>query len=169
MVDQKLVGELEKALTDEAYDGGMGALSGEEFAELVRTLAVTAADVVEKAHTPTDDERGVIETIKTYGHLAAQVMVFQGDTYPVKAIPYTSFLHILDGFRRSEVPEPSDQVKQLLRDMTDPDDCWFDHHGGCQAHGYLSLQPGETCPHAEAKELLASWAPVKQEGAETDA
>ena len=61
--------------------------------------------------------------------------------------------------------EPSDQVKQLLRDMTDPDNCWFDHHGGCQAHGYLSLQPGEKCPHAEAKELLASWVPAKQEGA----
>ena len=61
--------------------------------------------------------------------------------------------------------EPSDHVKQLLRDMTDPDDCSFDHHGGCQAHGYLSLQPGEKCPHAEAKELLASWVPVKQEGA----
>lgn len=64
----------------------------------------------------------------------------------------------------AEGPEPSDQVKQLLRDMTDPDGCWFDHHGGCQAHGYLSLQPGEKCPHAEAKELLASWALVKREG-----
>ncbi|KQQ65063.1 hypothetical protein [Microbacterium sp. Leaf320] len=67
-----------------------------------------------------------------------------------------------------EEPEPSDQVKQLIRDMTDPDDCSFDHNGGCQAHGYLSLQPGEKCPHAEAKELLASWVPVKQEGAESD-
>lgn len=59
----------------------------------------------------------------------------------------------------------NDQIKQLLRDLTDPDDCWFDHHGGCQAHGYLSLQPGEKCPHAEAKELLALWVPVEQEGA----
>lgn len=54
MTDQKLVDELEKALTDEAYDGGMGALSAEEFSELVRTLAVTAAEVVERAHTPTE-------------------------------------------------------------------------------------------------------------------
>lgn len=43
----------------------------------------------------------------------------------------------------------------LLRSLVDADDCWFDHHGGCQAHGYLSLQPGEKCPHAEAKDLLA--------------
>jgi hypothetical protein len=41
-----LIEELEKALTDEAYDGGMGALSRDEFSTLVRTLAVTAEAVV---------------------------------------------------------------------------------------------------------------------------
>lgn len=46
------------------------------------------------------------------------------------------------------------QWRQLVRDMVDPDPCYFDHHGGCQAHGYLSLKPGELCPHAEAKQLL---------------
>jgi hypothetical protein len=46
-------------------------------------------------------------------------------------------------------------IAQLVRDLVDPDDCWFDHHGGCQAHGYLSLQPGEMCPQAEAKAWLA--------------
>ncbi|MBF6289290.1 hypothetical protein [Nocardia cyriacigeorgica] len=49
------------------------------------------------------------------------------------------------------------QLRQLVRDLTDPDECWFDHHGGCQAHGYLSLEPGELCPHAEAKQLIAEW------------
>ncbi len=44
----------------------------------------------------------------------------------------------------------------LIRDLTDRDGCWFDHHGGCQAHGYLSLEPGEKCPQQEAKELLAA-------------
>lgn len=42
----------------------------------------------------------------------------------------------------------------LLRDLVDEDDCWFDHGGGCQAHGYISLKPGELCPNAEAKQLL---------------
>lgn len=46
------------------------------------------------------------------------------------------------------------RVVELLRDLIDPDDCWFDHNGGCQAHGYLRLEPGELCPHADAKELL---------------
>jgi microcystin degradation protein MlrC len=44
-----------------------------------------------------------------------------------------------------------DAARRLIREFTDPDPCWFDHHGGCQAHGYLTLQPGELCPHAEAK------------------
>lgn len=52
--------------------------------------------------------------------------------------------------------DPSvEQLRRLLADLTDPDDCDFDHHGGCQAHGYLTLEPGELCPHAEAKQLLA--------------
>lgn len=44
----------------------------------------------------------------------------------------------------------------LIGDLVDADDCWFDHHGGCQAHGYLSLGEGEKCPQQEAKELLAA-------------
>lgn len=57
MTDQKLVDELEKALRDEAYDGGFGYMGDERFPAYVRTLAEAAAEVVEKAHTPTDDER----------------------------------------------------------------------------------------------------------------
>ena len=52
----------------------------------------------------------------------------------------------------------SERIHQLIHDLTDPGECWFDHHGGCQEHGYLTLQPGEKCPHAEARELLAEWA-----------
>jgi len=42
----------------------------------------------------------------------------------------------------------------VMRDLVDTEPCWFDHHGGCQAHGFISLEPGEKCPHAQAKELL---------------
>jgi hypothetical protein len=44
--------------------------------------------------------------------------------------------------------------RELLESLRDDDPCWFDHHGGCQAHGYLSLGPGELCPQAELKALL---------------
>ena len=47
MSNPKLVDEIEKALRDEAYDGGMGALSPDELTDYVRGLAVTAAGVVE--------------------------------------------------------------------------------------------------------------------------
>jgi hypothetical protein len=47
-----------------------------------------------------------------------------------------------------------DALKRLLSELVDPDPCWFDHNGGCQAHGFISLQPGKTCPHADVKALL---------------
>lgn len=43
------------------------------------------------------------------------------------------------------------QIGSLLERLIDPDDCWFDHHGGCQAHGCT----GKRCPHAEAKAVIA--------------
>lgn len=43
----------------------------------------------------------------------------------------------------------------LLDSLVDGDDCWFDHNGGCQAHGYLTLEQGEICPQKELKDILA--------------
>ena len=43
---------------------------------------------------------------------------------------------------------------ELLMSLVDDEPCRFDHHGGCQAHGYLSLEPGEVCPQWELKDLL---------------
>lgn len=43
---------------------------------------------------------------------------------------------------------------RLIADLTEPEPCRFDHHGGCQEHGYIYLQPGERCPQGEAQELL---------------
>lgn len=73
-----------------------------------------------------------------------------------------SSVHIIE-IRRgypTETPTPgttpglAPDLRRLISDLTDADPCHFDHHGGCQAHGYLSLEPGELCPHAEAKQLL---------------
>jgi hypothetical protein len=44
--------------------------------------------------------------------------------------------------------------RNLLESLLDPEDCRFDHHGGCQEHGYLSLEWRE-CPMAEIKRLLS--------------
>jgi hypothetical protein len=45
---------------------------------------------------------------------------------------------------------------ELLEALVEDDDCSFDHHGGCQTHGYLSLEPGEVCPQAELKQIVSS-------------
>lgn len=45
---------------------------------------------------------------------------------------------------------------RVVHDLVDPTPCRFDHHGGCQEHGHLSIQPGEVCPHEEGKRLLAA-------------
>lgn len=50
---------------------------------------------------------------------------------------------------------PTESTLALIEDLLDTEACWFDHHGGCQVHGYLSLQPGEKCPQQQAKDLLA--------------
>ena len=47
----------------------------------------------------------------------------------------------------------SSWLVELLRDFTDPDPCSFDHHGYCQAHGWLTGE--RPCPHDRAKRLLA--------------
>lgn len=41
----------------------------------------------------------------------------------------------------------------ILNDLTDPDDCWYDHHGYCQAHGWTDTDPA--CPHRRAKDVSA--------------
>lgn len=52
--------------------------------------------------------------------------------------------------------EPILVPRELLEALVDDGPCWFDHHGGCQAHGYLSLEPGETCPQRDLKDLLGA-------------
>jgi hypothetical protein len=47
-----------------------------------------------------------------------------------------------------------EELLRLIRDLTDPDPCSFDH-GYCQAHGWTDVEPA--CPHARAKHILARW------------
>lgn len=72
--------------------------------------------------------------------------------------------HLLDRIMGPSIREAYDcgvrdgvgQLRGLLAELVDPDPCWFDHNGGCQAHGYISLQPGQTCPVQDAKSILAA-------------
>jgi hypothetical protein len=47
----------------------------------------------------------------------------------------------------------AEPLTALVRDLYDDGECWYDHHGYCQGHGWTKTDP--TCPHARAKTLLA--------------
>ena len=73
------------------------------------------------------------------------------------------FIEDLRGDFRAEAaqgPAPRaeglDVPTDLLESLVDEEECRFDHHGGCQAHGYLSLQPGDLCPQHELKSIIAA-------------
>lgn len=55
------------------------------------------------------------------------------------------------------------KLRVLLVSLVDPEDCQFDHHGGCQEHRFLDLEPGEICPNQAAKDILAT--PAAENGA----
>lgn len=54
----------------------------------------------------------------------------------------------------------AEPYRKLLREFVDDDPCEFDHHGGCQTHGFYEPSPGERCPNALAKELLEDAPPT---------
>lgn len=53
----------------------------------------------------------------------------------------------------SKHPQPTvEELLKLIDEMRDPDPCWYDHHGHCQAHGWPYTEP--RCPMARAAELF---------------
>lgn len=46
----------------------------------------------------------------------------------------------------------SKPLVDLVKDLADPDPCYFDHHGYCQAHGWFATDPA--CPHGRAQKLF---------------
>ena len=55
--------------------------------------------------------------------------------------------------RIAELEAQLAEARGILAQMADPDDCHYDHHGFCQAHGWLY---NEQCPHSRAKHFLAT-------------
>lgn len=53
-------------------------------------------------------------------------------------------------------PEQEQRARQLLEQFAGTDNCDIHQRGGywrCRTHEWFG-DPGETCPHAEARELL---------------
>jgi hypothetical protein len=47
-----------------------------------------------------------------------------------------------------------DKLIGLLSDLIDGGECWLDHNGHCQEHGWFDNEI--KCPHARGKEILAA-------------
>lgn len=60
----------------------------------------------------------------------------------------------------AQIADPSVCVlpRALALLLVSSEGCVLDHHGGCQAHGYLSLKPGEICPQTQLRDFL--WLPA---------
>lgn len=108
-----LVDELEKALRDEAYDGGMGSLSPEQFTDYVRGLAVTVAKVVEEARAPSAAERvALVNTINR----ALYNWDGEGDS-----AEFVGDVILAAGFRRPEAPETQGESSDALEMLAEAD------------------------------------------------
>lgn len=53
--------------------------------------------------------------------------------------------------QRNELINAFEEMAELLEQLTDEDDCSFDHHGYCQTHSWMYND--EKCPHHRSKEL----------------
>lgn len=85
---------------------------------------------------------------------AFTLVAFQDGPVPPTVAARTD--RLLDVYE-AEVRRP---LLDLIADFVDPDPCYFDHHGYCQAHGWFDTDP--KCPHARAKELLAKQTDDKE-------
>ena len=86
------------------------------------------------------------------GHrLGASIRAFVGGDIDVDVLrPVTHGLVM--AYHQSLTEQQTIVLREVLADLVDGEACWFDHHGYCQAHGWL--QDGE-CPQARAKRLVA--------------
>lgn len=44
------------------------------------------------------------------------------------------------------------ELEELVKQLADPDPCWFDHHGHCQVHGWPYTEP--SCPDGRANKMF---------------
>lgn len=167
-----LTTEVEKALRDEAYDGGFGALTPEGLTAYVRRLAEAAVEVVEEAHTRTDDESTAeaeriwpINREYSPQQTRAVFSVREVDAYCVSAFKRGAQWAV--GFRRSVVPEPSAEDEFAPGECTGAGDCDAPVHiHGCyrrhsadqcdapNEYGHLTPEPQSEPSDAQVRETI---------------
>src|SRR5574343_1167439 len=74
----------------------------------------------------------------------------------------TNIRIIVDDPDLSALRAEVERLVGLVMELTDAGECWYDHHGLCQAH---SLQE-RPCPHSRAKDLLKAKGALSGAGKE---
>ena len=114
-----------------------------------------------------DSELDDIEIFKAWTMLAAQLATSATLDEGKRALAALVFDAVRSVITGAPMPDPeragrvllgvwreSDEIgrlRALVADLADPDPCTFDHHGHCQAHGWLSA--ATPCPHCRAKQI----------------
>jgi hypothetical protein len=65
-------------------------------------------------------------------------------------------LHAAAEWHATRLAAENQRLRVLVDDLADPDPCWHDHHGYCQAHGWFATDP--VCPHKRAREITGGAA-----------
>jgi len=100
--NEKLIEDVAKAIMEASHGEGEWEFREPMEEELYLRRARAALAVFEKAHTPTDDERGALT--KRF----ADRIFEAGLRAPDSTLAVIAFKEVAAGFRRSEVPEPSE-------------------------------------------------------------
>ncbi len=75
---------------------------------------------------------------------------------PTSDPEYTHALEIIVFANGGRYAQPRiEQLLYLLGDLVDEEGCEYDTNGGCITHSFTLLEPGELCPHQEARDVLA--------------
>ncbi|HEY8702267.1 MAG TPA: hypothetical protein VIM08_15105 [Arthrobacter sp.] len=107
-----------------------------------------------KEAVPAAEREALLEAEEAIeARLAADVAAYNDHGFIGDNQCMTDRAYLLTELRKRD--EVIARATTLIHDLTDRAECHFDHHGGCQAHGYLSLEPGETCPQYDAKQWAA--------------
>lgn len=111
---EELIKEAAKAMLDDSHGEGTWEHREQIEEELYLRRARAALAVFEKAHAPTDDEREALAYLITAHRFRERGLSGAiGEPEVAVARPLADFL-VAEGFRRSEVPEPSaEQPKHL--------------------------------------------------------
>lgn len=75
-----------------------------------------------------------------------------GSRFDGQRLEFALALFAVRQCRRAFRPRIEAEAAALVRDLVDPDACWYDHHGYCQAHGWMAVEP--VCPHKRAQDYL---------------